>query len=262
MNFLFYYHCLRKDLTNFSFIRHAGFSGFIVSMHQSGTHWLKHMIASAICREHGLPMPKFNHANDIIGGAKTPLSYPDIHRLGSSHTILNPLLHFRGARNLVQLPDYVVLIRDIRSSLISNYEKWKHVYKCEFSEYLKGDVSGRRFNHDLWWCIRFLNSWGRQMEKFPDSILIVKYEEIKSGPVLQLKRINGFFRLGLAEASLQFGIEASSKENMRLKDDPERPGGAIRTDNTGGDDFFSPATARRYPPSAAPRRDGRRSRGT
>ena len=156
----FFYHCLRRDISNYSLIKNRNHAGILISMHQSGTHWLKHMLASAITHELGLPPPKFIHANDIIGGVKDPRVYPQVPRLVMSHSIPPMILKSEFFRRLIKLPRHVLLVRDCRASLVSNYDKWKETYNCNFSEYLRGDMKGHRFNNDIWWCIRYYNAWG------------------------------------------------------------------------------------------------------
>jgi len=230
MSISYYYHQLRRDLTNFSFLRHARFEGYIITMPQSGTHWLKHMLAEAIAREFHLPPPRYNHASDIIGGPKDPKVYPDIFSLAHSHTIPGPLIRSNILRSILKLPRYVVLVRDIRASLASNYEKRKDSYDCCFSEYLRGDVAGKKYSNDIWSCIRFINSWGRTLEKYPDQVLLVKYEAILADTLKQLVIINDFLNLGLSKKSLVYGIEESSKEKLKSKEDPSplRSKGSIR----------------------------------
>ena len=116
--------------------------------------------------------------------------------------------------------------------MISNFKKWEKDYKCEFSEYIRGDKSGKRFNHDIWWCIRFNNCWGRLYENNPAEILVVKYENLTKDPVCQLDKINSFFDLKLTEDSIEKGVNESSKEIMILKDDPDRPAGSVRLDHS------------------------------
>ena len=226
----FYYQSFRKDLTNFAFLRHLKYSGFLVSMHQSGTHWLKYLLAVAIAKEYCLPMPQYNHANDIIGGPKDPRMYDNAPRLANSHSIPHPLIKSYIFRSLVKLPRYVVLIRDIRNSLISNYEKWRNRYNCSFSEYLRGNIKGRRFSNDIWWCIRFMNAWGYLAEKFPEDHLLVKYEDLTNDTLAQVSRINVFWDLGLREEFINYAIKESTKDKMLLKHDPGRPAGEIRTE--------------------------------
>jgi hypothetical protein len=226
----FYYQSSRKDLTNFAFLRHLKYSGFLVSMHQSGTHWLKYLLAVAIAKEYCLPMPQYNHANDIIGGPKDPRLYDNAPRLASSHSIPHPLLKLSIFRTMVKLPLYVVLIRDIRNSLISNYEKWRNRYNCSFSEFLRGNIRRRRFNNDIWWCIRFMNAWGRLIEKYPNNHLLVKYEDLTNDTLAQANRINNFWGLGIREDFLNFAIQEATKDKMLLKHDPDRPAGEVRTE--------------------------------
>lgn len=250
---LFAYHCFRRDVSNFSLVKHRHFDGFLISMHQSGTHWLKHMLSMAITRELGLPPPKYIHANDVIGGVKEPGLYPQAPQIVMSHSIPHMLLKYATFRKLIRLPKYVVLVRDMRASLVSNYEKWKDQYGCDFSEYLRGDISGHRFNNDVWWCIRFYNAWGYLAEKFPEDTLVVKYEDLRQDSISELMRINDYWNLQLQESVLVYGVEESSKGKMQLKYDPAAPPGVIRKDNRAIADRFNDAdkeflrkTSRRY----------------
>ena len=213
----FHYHQFRCDFTNLSFLRHANLEGFIVSMHQSGTHWLKHMLACAITRELGLPPPQYAYAGDIIGGAKKPIVYPGVPSFGHSHTIPSPLMESTILRKFYRFPRYVLLIRNIRAMLVSHYEKYKPEYNCEFSEYLRGDAANKRFDSDIWWCIRFQNAWGGIIEKFPDEFFIIKYEDLIVDALKQLEAINTFLGLNLSPESLQYGVNESTKVKMSAK---------------------------------------------
>ena len=240
MSLRFQYHCLRRDLSNFSLLRHRDYTGFLVSMHQSGTHWLKHMLATAIAARHELPPPRYSHANDFIGGVYDPRMHARGPRLVSSHSIPHLLLASRWLRRRVRLPPYVVLVRDIRGSLVANYEKWKQHYGCSFSEFLRGDMSGKRFNNDLWWCMRFCNAWGRIAQRFPEQTLVVRYEDLRADPLPTLMRVDEFWRLQLGAAALMLGVTQSSKERMAAKHDPDTPGGVIvvRRDERPPADWF------------------------
>jgi hypothetical protein len=197
------------------------------------------MLAVGIAKEHNLPLPQYNHANDIIRGTRDPLVYRNSPRLGSSHSIPSPLLRSALFRSVVRFPRYIVLIRDIRYSLISNYEKWRNRYNCSFSEYLRGDTRGRRFNNDIWWCIRFINAWGWLIEKYPDDHLLIRYEDMAAKTIHHLKRINAFWHLGIRDENLEFAIHESTKDKMLLKHDPGRPPGEIRKEAILHEDIFS-----------------------
>jgi len=239
----FHYHSLRRDLSNFALVRHRDYTGFVASMHQSGTHWLKHMLATAIARRHGLAPPARADANDIIGGVRDTPRRPGVPVIASSHSVPHALLRHRGFRRFVTLPPYVVLVRDLRAALVANHEKWKQRYGCGFAEYLRGDVGGHRFNCDLWSCIRFCRAWSAIAARFPERTLIVRYEDLERDALAELRRIDGFLRLGLGDEALQLGVAESTKEKMARKADPSLPPGVVvvREDGRSFAGWYSPA---------------------
>ena len=227
-----------RRLFNFSLFRSKGATGQIISMHQSGTHWLKFMLANAISEHFSVPSPKYNHANDIIGGPKDTIMYPQIPRLLASHTIPSPFFYSILSRPF-NLPKYVLLIRDLRLSLISNYRKWRHTYRVNFSAYLEGDPAGKKYNSDIWWAFRFLNCWGCYVKKQPTKILVVRYEDLVRRPTLELERINQFWLLGLPKNALRKATEFASKEAMAIRNDPTRPSGAVQMSSKEYSSLFS-----------------------
>ncbi|MEX2481852.1 MAG: hypothetical protein WD928_13430 [Gammaproteobacteria bacterium] len=197
-------------------------------MHQSGTHWLKFMLANALSYQYGIPAPRFNHANDIIGGHKDAVCYPNIPRLQASHSMPHPVMRWEAVHRLLALPHYVVLVRDLRVALASNYAKWRARYGVPFSVYLQGDPSGRRYNSDIWWALRFCNAWGSLVDRLPARVTLVCYESLAAAPRTQLAVVSRAFGLDLDEAALAHGVAVSSKAHMVAKDDPARPPGAVR----------------------------------
>ncbi len=223
----FHFHRLRHELSNYSMLRLCRTDGAIVSMHQGGTHWLKFMLAHALSAHYGVPPPRYNHANDLIGGSKDPIQYAQIPHLRSSHTVA-PLL-FRNVLVLrvTKFPPCILLIRDIRASLVSNYKKWQPRYAVTFSEYLRGDPSGHRYNSDIWWCIRFLNAWGSVAAIAQDRIHVVRYEDLVLDPHTQLEQIVRHLELPLSSSSVEQAVAAASKSAMAERSDPARPPGEI-----------------------------------
>ncbi len=240
----FYYHSLRRDLSNFSLLKHRHAHGFIVSMHQSGTHWLKYALAIAMARQWDLPPPQYNHANDYIPGPKGEAVYPQMPRIVSSHSIPHALLRSAWFRQLFFMPRFVILVRDMRASLVSNYEKWKDRYAVDFSDYLRGDPGGCRFNSDIWWCLRFYNAWGRIAARFPANHLVVRYEDMLRDPRRHLECVSQFFELDLDGPHLDYAVQASGRERMAGKHDPSRPPGEISTHQRDALSWFSDADQR------------------
>jgi len=224
----FHYHAWRRGLGNFALLSQRHCVGQIASMHQSGTHWLKFMLANALSYQHGTPPPAYNHANDIIGGPKDPIVHPLLPRLISSHSMPHPLLRHACVQHALGLPRYVVLVRDLRASLASNYVKWRQRYDVDFSTYLRGDVAGRRYNSDIWWTLRFMNSWGDAAARAPMRIAVLRYEDLQAATETELARVARHFQLGLSHAAITHGVAQSDKRSMAARDDPNRPPGAVR----------------------------------
>ena len=235
------YHCLRRDISNFSLVKRRHFDGVLISMHQSGTHWLKHMLASALTEKYELPPPQYIHANDVIAGPKDPKLHDAVPHLVSAHSIPHALFRSRLFHASSNLPPYVILVRDIRATLVSNYEKWKDHYQCDFEEFLRGDISGQRFNNDIWWCIRFCNMWGTIKARVPESLHLVRYEDLRHDTLNELRSINDYWRLDLDEDTLKRAIAASSKDKMALKKDPDTPFGVnvVRNDGKPWKDWYN-----------------------
>lgn len=223
----FYFHRARHELGNYAALRLQHCDGAIVSMHQSGTHWLKYMLASAIATHYAIEPPRYNHANDVIGGLKDARADPRIPDLRSTHSIAPLLLPLLLAGGLVRLPPLVVLVRDMRRSLVSNYRKWAARYATDFSGFLRGDPSGRRFNSDIWWCIRFHNAWGRLIEAHPRTVRLVRYEDLEAEPQRVLAQIAAHLGLPLSAEALAAGVTAASKSAMLARADPGRPRGEV-----------------------------------
>ena len=226
----FHYHSWRRSWSNFSLLRHRACDGHLVSMHQSGTHWLKFMLANAMAYQFGTPPPEFNHANDIIGGPRDAQVYPQLPRLVSSHTVPHYIATLAAVHRHFRLPPYVLLLRDMRVALVSNYHKWRDRYGIPFAEFLSGDPSGAIFNSDIWWAIRFLNGWGDVYANAAPRIVVVKYEDLAVDAAAELRRVAAHFNLALSAAAIAAGVEASSKSAMQDKHDPARPPGAVRDD--------------------------------
>jgi hypothetical protein len=239
------FHRLRHELSNYSLLRLRSCDGLLLSMHQSGTHWLKFMLASAMADHFDIPGPEFNHANDIIGGAKDPVIYPRIPLLRSSHTVAPLLLRNRLALHWLELPPSILLVRDIRASLVSNYIKWQARYAVTFSDYLRGDPSGRRYNSDIWWCFRFLNSWSTIKMLRETNVYLVRYETLRDDPEQVLTEVTRHLAIPLANSSITLGIERATKSAMLKRADPARPPGEINYSNDDPLSAFS-ASDRRF----------------
>jgi hypothetical protein len=247
MNPAFRLHCLERDSTNLGFLKYRDYQGFLVTGQHSGTHWIKWMLSLAIAEAYGVPPPRYyNNAssNDLIGHPKHPRPHPTAPRIASTHTIPPTALDWKWVRALLPVPPYAVVVRDIRDVLISNYEKWIGVrYHVPFSEYLKGDISQKKYVCDVWWYVHFMNRWGRVAELYPEETLVLRYEDFRADPRANLERLARHFGLDLPAAALDKGVAGGTKEAMLAHHDPsvkERP---VRLEGHGEARFTEADTA-------------------
>lgn len=224
----YHYHRLRRLVSNYSLLRARHCDGWIASMHQAGTHWLKFMLAQALAQRYGVAPPRYNHANDIIGGPKDPVQHPQLPLLRSAHSLPAWPLYSALLYRRLGLPPFVVLVRDPRASLVSNYNKWQARYGQAFSDYLRGDPAGHRYNSDIWWCIRFMNAWGALAAAQPATVLVLHYEAVQADPAAALARVDAHLQLDLGAGALAHGVAAASKSRMQAQHDPQRPPGEVR----------------------------------
>jgi len=239
MNYKYKYHLLRRNYFNFSLLAHRDFDAMIITMHQSGTHWLKYMLTLALVKKLAIKRPGYIQDDIFFGNPSSYQCNYNIVRIASAHSIPHVLIGSKLLNQILSFPKYLVLVRDIRASLVSNYEKWKdNVEYTDFSTFLRGDEKGKRFNNDLWWCLRFNNAWGKVLANIPDSTMLIRYEDLIANTFYSLKNVSHFLGLELSDEQLEYGIDEASKSNMRGKQDPSALT-VVREDRRTPIDWFS-----------------------
>jgi hypothetical protein len=246
---------MSRDVVKMSCLRYVDFDGYFASMHQSGNHWMRHLLGTVLALKHGLPSPEHLADMRLIGEPKCPTKIPGLPRLVFSHKICSPLVHSVVSRAFVKFPPYVIMVRDLRTMLVSHFERFKERYQISFSEFLQGDVTGRRFDCDIWDSIRFLNAWGRVCERLPKQTSVMRFEDLRADVVGEAMRVWKFLDLPYTHRSLfDEAAAASTKDKMKTKEERlKKQGTVIRVD--GGDPLlrYSPKdraffvkTCRRY----------------
>lgn len=216
-----FYFCTSRDFSNFSYLRHKNFGAIVVSMHQSGTHWLKYMLSMAIAHDKNLPFPEHIGDDMIISpGPKRMPKHITSPLICACHSIPNPLIKVSLSKKNNKHPKYIILVRDIRDALTSHFQKHGKIYQCSFSEYLSGDPLNKKFDKDIWWDIRFLNRWGELAEKYKEQIKVVKYEDLIGNTTEKLIEISNFIEIEFNDMddSIAYAVSQSSKEKMAKKD--------------------------------------------
>jgi hypothetical protein len=215
---------LRDDLSRFHLLHYgARVDGFLVSGHNSGTHWLRFMLSAAIAHRLSLPPPAYSsgpHSDVFIGNARHRRRFAQAPRIGSSHHMPSRLIALLGAMNLIRLPPVVVLVRRIPDSLLSYFFKWRETKALgPLDSYLARQP--RAQGVDLWWFIRFFNRWGALKRVFPDRVMVVRYEDIERDPQTWVRRIWGHWGVELDEADLAAAMAVSSRAVLQARLDPD-----------------------------------------
>lgn len=214
---------VRDDLSRFHLLHYGDqVDGFLVSGHNSGTHWLRFMLSAAIAHNLGLPRPIYSSGplSDVfIGHARHKRLFPQAPRIGSSHHMPSRLIAFLGAIRFIRLPPVVLLVRRIPDSLLSYFFKWREAKELgDLGRYLARGP--RAQGVDIWWFIRFFNRWGRLAQVFPRAILVVRYEDVQRDPALWVRRVWAHWGVELSDADLRAAMAVSSRTAVQACLDP------------------------------------------
>lgn len=209
---------------NFSILRHGAFDGFLVTSKNSGTHWIKYMFAIALADTFGIERPRYFSENAVrayIGWPKDRPVFPGLPRLAFSHTIPHRLADWAWARQMARLPPYALCVRHPMAILASHHAKWEYDIRVDWLEYLRGDPSGRKYRCDIYWLARFWNRWGEVAERFPSSILQVRYEQTRIDPRGAIEAIARHWGIGLKPEAVEAALSEGTKEAMAARIDPD-----------------------------------------
>lgn len=242
MNLNFRLHCLTKELSNYSLLRHRDFAGHLVTGKNSGTHWVKYIICLALAEHYGVAPPEYFNAeatNAFMGNPKNVRPQKGLPRLASSHTIPGFAYEWSLLRGAAPMPPVALLIRDMRHVLISHYEKWKDTYEVDWLTFLHGRLGKRGFRCDIWWYMWFLNRWGDALLARPREIIVLPYERLRADPVEGVDRILRHFGEVIPKATLERAVAGSSKDAMAEKADPDFPERIVDKREDKPEDYFS-----------------------
>lgn len=216
-----------RQMFNPTCLKNRHFDGHIATAKNCGTHWIKYMLSLAIAEKFGLPEPAHIRDDAIVGHTKAPPKYKNIPQIAVTHSHPHYLMRLRLFTYL-QLPRFVVLVRDMRAILVSIYEKSRgehldkkmHLKDVDFQTYLRGDVTGNTRIEDIWGLILFFNAWGAVHKNNPERVLIVRYEDLAANTLSTLRAVRDHIGLEeLSDDSLQRAIEKSSKNEMKKRID-------------------------------------------
>ena len=232
---------LEGGLLNLRTIRYQRYDGILVSMQQSGTRWIRYMLTLVLARLHDLDLPDNIQGRSIVGKPRHPQTPQIRDTTMSPHYFLRSRTLFR----LFRVPNHLILVRNLRDTLVSRYEKLisfyemgKWDYKDDFSTYLRGDVRRNKYRVDIWSRIRFLNGWGAVVERQPEHVAVLKYEDLMADTRGQLARVCEHFGIeGVTPDLIDDVVAVSSKSEMAKHG---KPGSlSVRMDPRPAEEWFS-----------------------
>lgn len=215
---------LRDDLSRFHLVHYGRqVDGFLISGHNSGTHWLRFMLSAAIANHLGLPRPRRSsgpQSDVFIGNARHPRRYAHAPRIGSAHHLPSRLIAPLAGRGLLPMAPVVLLVRSIPDALLSYFCKWREAKALgTLDAYLARAPAPQGV--DLWWFIRFFNRWGALLRAAPDKVLVVRYEELQAAPGAAVRRIWAHWGVRLTDADVAAAVAVSSRGALAAHLDPD-----------------------------------------
>lgn len=212
-----------RQLFNPTCIKHRDFDGHIATAKNCGTHWIKYMLSLALAERYGLPPPAHIRDDSIVGHTKNRPSHSHIPQIAVTHSHPHYLMRSRLVMNTIRLPRFVVLVRDMRSILVSMYEKTRGdildkkmlMENVDFTTYLRGDVTGRTRIEDIWGLILFFNAWGAVINRNPEKVISIRYEDLKDNTFAAMRTVCDHIGLDIPDDMLARAIAASTKEIMK-----------------------------------------------
>ncbi len=191
---------------------------FLATMPASGTHWVRLMLAKGVIEKYSLPESvEAITTEDLLPTYRNKLhrfkynSMHEVPRIQHSHAFYSSLF-FRNTR-------VIYLVRDLRDTLVSHFRTYRDTKDPEvkFSAFLRGvgiDRPGQKKGHTLNTLIDYLNSWDAGSESL-DSVLLIKYEDLKQNTLPLLQLMYEFCGLGsISEKRVGEIIDFCSIENM------------------------------------------------
>ncbi|AKJ64453.1 sulfotransferase domain-containing protein [Kiritimatiella glycovorans] len=231
--------CLNHRWFNTTMVRRRKFDGHILSMQQSGTHWLRYMLSLCMAEVYEKPAPETIQDMDFIGRPKQPPKYSGLPRIVSSHSLPHGLMFMRPVRDRLEFPRYLILVRDPQHALVSHYEKWKARYGVDFSSFLRGDVRDKLYFNDIWRQLEFLNGWGRVVCDPFFTTMTLKYENMKRDPEAALKAACEYFGIPAGEEVVSAAVHRSTKSEMAERSRPRNREQVIRNDRRDPMEWFT-----------------------
>ncbi|QDU37257.1 Sulfotransferase domain protein [Maioricimonas rarisocia] len=218
----------------------------LVTMPQSGTHWLCYMLALGLSRTFDVPAPAHIGDRRFVLRPQDRVIHPELPRLVHSHNIPHKLVHSELVLDWLRFPRYVLLLRDLRETIVSQYEKKRQLpgFDITFSDYLRERMPlGHPFRITVSRRFAFLNAWTRDIKRLGHGrLLLLRYEELRQSPRQTLQRLWQFLDFpDLEAAAFEQIVAEASKDRMALHERPDAVARVVRQTSRNAFDWYTPA---------------------
>jgi hypothetical protein len=199
-------------------LRHRAISPqdvFVLSYPRSGNTWMRYMLASLVCGQEADPetlrslIPPVGRHRDI------PAMLPDGGRLIKSH-------ERRAAPYASTYRRAVYLVRDGRDVAVSYYD-W-HVSRGynvgDFANFLSRFLSGTLDGYGRWH--EHVRSWLMSPLMQANSLLVIRYEDLRERPEENLARVAEFIGLNVTHEQVEEAVSRNTVERTQARSQHQR----------------------------------------
>ena len=175
---------------------------FIASYPRSGNTWLRFILASLLAPSEEISFRNIDRF--IPDPGRTPL---DVEKMASPRLIKTHWPYFD------LFPRCVYLVRDPRDVFISYYH-----YAC-INGWFAGDLEGFSLFRSAYGGWKEHVSRGLEhAAEHPDNVLLLKYEEILSRPLAEIRRLDLFLGLNSSDKEIESAIKKTSFSSLKAKE--------------------------------------------
>jgi len=201
---------------------HRNTDVYLISYPKCGRTWLRLMIGRSIARQFGLPEDE--DTLFIYWKQRPHPAVPRIVVIHEDRPMLKAPDELESSKARYRDKKIIFLARDPRDVIVSSYfemkkrgrifgenpyEERQAVFDGSLPEFVHQERGG--FSTIL----RYYNIWAEN-RSIPDGFLLIRYEDLKSNPQFELRRVIDFLGLSsIPDAILAEAVEYASFENMR-----------------------------------------------
>lgn len=196
-------------------VRHRGIRQsdvFLASYPRSGNTWLRFLLAE-ILTENKVDFDNINRFIPELG----------LHRSAATLLPRDGSLIKTHEPHRAEYKRAVYLVRDIRDVALSNYARGRELGVLEgtsFDDFLPSFLDGSASRVGSW--MSHVRSWRESLLAESSDLLLVKYEELRRDPEMNLMNLLSFLGVPADRSKVQKAVQNNSLARMRQKEDRSR----------------------------------------